>query len=172
MFGVSTLAHFFCVQSYRFADQAFQQEGHDGPKSLTFNPNPVHLSFLVPEATIWENSEELYYEILYNKFQASKPSGSEEEDFWIFFYVFLWFEPRTPRQGAVLDPATFIWTKLEKNYQAMLHIEFQASKPNGPEEEDFWIFSYDFLWSEPRTPWHGAILDPETFIWIILVKDH
>ena len=29
--------------------------------------------------------------MLHTKFQASKPSGSEEEDFLIFFYVFLWF---------------------------------------------------------------------------------
>ena len=43
--------------------------------------------------------------MLHTKFQASKPSGSEE-DFLIFFYVFLWFEPRIPWQGAVLDPGT------------------------------------------------------------------
>ena len=33
------------------------------------------------------------------KFQASEPSGSEEEDFLIFYYVFLWFELRTPWRG-------------------------------------------------------------------------
>ena len=33
--------------------------------------------------------------MLYTKFQASEPSGSEEEDFLIYFYAFLWFEPRT-----------------------------------------------------------------------------
>ena len=37
--------------------------------------------------------------MLHTKFQASKPSGSEEEDFLIFFYVFLWFEPTTPTRG-------------------------------------------------------------------------
>ena len=36
--------------------------------------------------------------MLHTKFQASKPSGSEEEDFLIFFYAFLWFEPMTPDQ--------------------------------------------------------------------------
>ena len=36
--------------------------------------------------------------MLHTKFQASKPSGSEEEDFLTFFYVFLWFEPTTPDQ--------------------------------------------------------------------------
>ena len=37
--------------------------------------------------------------MLYIKFHASKRSGSEEEDVSIFFYVFLWLEPRTPRPG-------------------------------------------------------------------------
>ena len=37
--------------------------------------------------------------MLYTKFQASEPSGSEEEDFLIYFYAFLWFEPRTPARG-------------------------------------------------------------------------
>ena len=46
--------------------------------------------------------------MLHIKFQASKPSGSEEEDFLIFFYVFLRFEPMIPLQGAILDPGTFI----------------------------------------------------------------
>ena len=36
--------------------------------------------------------------MLYTKFQASEASGSEEEDFLIYFYAFLWFEPRTPGQ--------------------------------------------------------------------------
>ena len=44
--------------------------------------------------------------MLHIKFQASKPSGSEEEDFLIFFYVFLRFEPRIPWQGAILDNGT------------------------------------------------------------------
>ena len=36
--------------------------------------------------------------MLHTKFQASKPSGSEEEDFLIIFNVFLWLEPRSPGQ--------------------------------------------------------------------------
>ena len=44
--------------------------------------------------------------MLHTKLQASKPSGSEKEDFLIFFYVFLRFEPRIPWQGAILDPGT------------------------------------------------------------------
>ena len=46
--------------------------------------------------------------MLHTKFQSSKPSGSEEEDFLIFFYVFQWFEPRTPCRGAILDPGTLV----------------------------------------------------------------
>ena len=34
--------------------------------------------------------------MLHSRFQACKPSGSEEEDFLIFFYVFLWFELGSP----------------------------------------------------------------------------
>ena len=46
--------------------------------------------------------------MLHAKFQATKPSGSEEEDFTIFFYVFLLLESRTPWRGTILDPGTFI----------------------------------------------------------------
>ena len=46
--------------------------------------------------------------MLHTGFQTSGPSGSEEEDFLIYFYAFLWFEPRTPRCRAILDPGAFI----------------------------------------------------------------
>ena len=47
--------------------------------------------------------------MLHTKLQASKSGGSEKVvDFLIFFYVFLWFEPRTPWLGAILDPWPFI----------------------------------------------------------------
>ena len=36
--------------------------------------------------------------MLHTKFLASKPSGSEEEDFLIIFYVFLWLESRSTGQ--------------------------------------------------------------------------
>ena len=54
----------------------------------------------------------------------------------------------------------------------MLHTKFQKYGPSGSEEEDCWISIYAFLCFEPRTPWRGAILDPETLVWINLVKDH
>ena len=37
--------------------------------------------------------------MLHTKFQASEQSGSKDEDFLIFFYVFLLFQPRTPVAG-------------------------------------------------------------------------
>ena len=75
------------------------------------------------------------------KFQASEPSGSEEGDFWIyFFYVFLLFEPGTPCPRVILDPVALIWKKLVKDYYAMLHTKFQAFEPIGSEEEEFLIF--------------------------------
>ena len=60
----------------------------------------------------------------HNKFQASKPSNYEEEDFLIYFYAFLWFEPRTPWRGTILDPGTFIRSNLVKDHYAMLYTKF------------------------------------------------
>ena len=70
--------------------------------------------------------------MLHIKFQASKPSGSEEEDFCIYFYAFRWFTPRTPWPMAILDPGTF----MVQDHLAMLHTKFQALEPNDSEEED------------------------------------
>ena len=52
--------------------------------------------------------------MLPTKFQASEPSGSEDEDFGNFFYVFLFFKPSIPRCGAILDPEIFICTNSVK----------------------------------------------------------
>ena len=41
-----------------------------------------------------QNSVKNHEAMLHTKFQASEPRGFEE-DFSIFFYVFLWFKPRT-----------------------------------------------------------------------------
>ena len=38
--------------------------------------------------------------MLHTQFQASEPSGSEEEDFLKIFYVFLRLEPRSPHQKS------------------------------------------------------------------------
>ena len=50
--------------------------------------------------------------MLVTEFQASKPSGSEEEDFRIFFYVFLWLEPTTPGQ----KPSWTLGPTFEQNW--------------------------------------------------------
>ena len=46
------------------------------------------------------------YAILQTKFQASKPSGSKDEDFLSIFY----FQPKTLCHTAVLDPGATIST--------------------------------------------------------------
>ena len=75
--------------------------------------------------------------MLHTKFQASKPSGSEVEDFLIFFYVFLWLEPMTPGQRPSWTLGPFIRTNLVEVHEAMLHTKFQTSGPCGSEEEGF-----------------------------------
>ena len=45
--------------------------------------------------------------MLHTKFQASKPSGDEEENF-EYCSIFLLFEPRIPWPGAILVPGAFI----------------------------------------------------------------
>ena len=50
------------------------------------------------------------------KYQASKQNVSAEEDFFIYFYAFLWFEPKSPWPGAILNPGTVIWINLENNH--------------------------------------------------------
>ena len=87
--------------------------------------------------------------MLHTKFQTFGPSGSEEEDFLIYFYAFLWFEPRTPWRGAILDPGTLV-----------LHTKFQAPEPSSSGEEDFEVY---FIF-EPKTPRRRAILDPRATI--------
>ena len=52
--------------------------------------------------------------MLYIKFQTSEQSGSAED--FDFFYLFVWFEHRTPWLEAILDPGTFIWTNLVKDH--------------------------------------------------------
>ena len=51
--------------------------------------------------------------MLHTKFQVSKPSGSEKEDFCIFFYVFLWLEPKIPGQR----PSWTLGPSFEQNWQ-------------------------------------------------------
>ena len=78
--------------------------------------------------------------MLHAIFQTSGPSGSEEENFLIYFYAFLRFEPRTPWRGAILDPGTLVCINLVKDHQAMLHTIFQAPEPSSFGEKDFEVY--------------------------------
>ena len=75
--------------------------------------------------------------MVHTKFQASEPSVSKDEDYLINSYTFLWFKPQT---SSILDPGTFVWTDLVKDYQAMLHTKFQAPEPSRSREEDFLVY--------------------------------
>ena len=46
--------------------------------------------------------------MLHTKFQTTGPSGSEEDDFLIYFYAFLLFELRTPWRGTILVHGTLL----------------------------------------------------------------
>ena len=61
-----------------------------------------------------------------------------------FFYVFLWFEPRTPLLGAILDPVAFIRTNLVKDHYAKQHNKFQASLSQVVLKKIFEYFSMYF----------------------------
>ena len=54
----------------------------------------------------------------------------------------------------------------------MLVTDFQASKPSGSEEEDFFNIFLCISMAQTYNPWPEAILDPGTFIRTKLVKDH
>ena len=54
----------------------------------------------------------------------------------------------------------------------MLHTKFQASKPSDSEEEDFFYIFLCISMARTYNPWPEAILDPGTYIWTKLVKDH
>ena len=82
---------------------------------LWFEPRtPWPRAILDPGTFIWTNLVKDHYEMLHTKFQASEPSGSEEEGFWIYFYAFLWFQPGTSWPGAILNPGIFVLNKLGK----------------------------------------------------------
>ena len=108
--------------------------------------------------------------MLHTKFQVFQPRGSEEEDFWMLFFVYFCFKPRTHLGRVIFDPRTFIWTHLVKDYQAMSDTEFQASEASGS-EEDFLIFSIYFYGLTQDTLGWGRF-GPGATIWTILIKDY
>ena len=99
--------------------------------------------------------------MLHAKFQASGPRGFEEEDFSIFFMYFY---------GSILGPLARghlgFWylclNKLGKEPSGKATYQISTSEIICSEEKK--IFFSVFLWFEPRTPWHRAILDPGTLV--------
>ena len=63
-----------------------------------------------------------------------------------------------------LGPSDLHFIKLDKGPLGNATFQFLPSNPSNSEEEDFLNIFYVFLWFEPRTPWHGVILNPGTFI--------
>ena len=64
-----------------------------------------------PRDIIWTNFVEVHKEMLYTKYQSSRPSSFRDEEFWslpsLFLCSNLW-----PQGGASLDPKGIIWTNL------------------------------------------------------------
>ena len=75
--------------------------------------------------------------MLHTKFQISGQSGSEEEeDFLKYLYAFIWFAPR-PLAGGHLGSWDLHLNKIGKGLLGNATYQFQASKPNGSEDEEF-----------------------------------
>ena len=103
--------------------------------------------------------------MLHNKFQASEPSGSEEEDFLIFFFMYFYDSNQgTPGPG----PSWFLgplfkqtWKKITRqcHIPKFKHLSHVLLKKK--------IFEYFFLYfygsniGPPGTP---GILDPKSFV--------
>ena len=78
---------------------------------LWFKPRtPWPDAILDPWGIIWTVLVKHHWPMLCTKFKAPKSSGSKEENVWIFFYIFLWFKPRTPYCEAT------IYTNLVRDY--------------------------------------------------------
>ena len=85
--------------------------------------------------------------MLRTKFQESEPSGSEDGEFLVFFYVFLLFKPRIPRYGAILDIEIFKLGKgplgnSNKNVYCMYIIIKSASNNNNFSLSDTFVYGY------------------------------
>ena len=81
--------------------------------------------------------------MLYTDFQTSGPSGSIE-DFLIYIYAFLWFEPRTPWCGAILAMGpSFVQNWLRTTRQCFI-LNFKHLSQEVLKEKLFEYFSMYF----------------------------
>ena len=78
---------------------------------------------------IYTHFVELHSQMFHTKFQNHRPSGSEEEDFKGFFYIYI--------HGGHLGQVTLtIYTNFHSLFLRMLHIKFGFHWPSGFREED------------------------------------
>ena len=96
--------------------------------------------------------------MLHTKFQASEPSGSEEEDFWIFEYISMNFYGSNPGPTGLGPSWTLHFNKLRKGLlgNATYQISSLWTKEVLKKKifEDFPMYFYGSM----------TILDPATFV--------
>ena len=107
--------------------------------------DPLKGDILVHETFIRLNLLNDYWTMLHARVQTSELTGSEEEEFLIFFYVFLCFKPRTLLGRAILNPETFLCTNFLKDHYTMLHTKYQSPGPSGFRPEDFLMLYFPYL---------------------------
>ena len=79
--------------------------------------------------------------MLHTKFQATKPSGSEAEDFSIFFYS----SNLGPLATGHLGPWDLHLNKFVRGELGNATYQISNNWPSGSEVEDFLIYFYAFL---------------------------
>ena len=111
---------------------------------------------------IWTNLVEVHKEILYTKYQSSRPFSFKEEEFWNFLFLFL---------CSNLWPRGIIWTNLVEVYLKMLHTKYQSSSPYGLGQKIFKNFLV-YLYVKSKTRQHRTNFHSRAIIWRILVEGH
>ena len=92
-----------------------------------------------PRGIIWTNFIEVLKEMLYTKYQSSRPSSLRVEELWNFRSLFL---------CSTYDPRGILWTNLVEVHKDMPHTKYQISMPSSFREENFWKQASLFLCSK------------------------
>ena len=98
-----------------------------------------------PRGIIWTNLVAVHKEMLYTKYESSRPSSLREQEFWILPSLFL---------CSNLWPMSITWTSSEV-HKKMLHTKYQSSTPSSFREEEFWRWASLFLYSNLWPPGQG-----------------